>query len=203
MKSTLKGKSLWVATTAVLLAVSLIAGATYVLRSDPVIVPAGTQLSVRLSQSLSSKTNEPGDDFTGVLDNDVTVDGKTVIPAGSEVTGEVVDAEASGRLKGTGRLFLTLTEVEVDGDAYDVVTSTTGRREGSKLKRNVIIVGAGTGLGALIGGLAGGGKGAAIGAGGGAAAGAGLVLLTRGKDVELKRGSELAIQLDRPLTVNR
>jgi hypothetical protein len=126
-----KGKSLWVATAALLLAASLIVGATYVLQSEPVIVPAGTELSVRLTQSLSSKTNEPGDDFTGVLDHDVVVGEKVVIPAGSEVTGEVVDAEASGRFKGTGRLFMTLTEVEVDGDSYGVETSTTGRRGGS------------------------------------------------------------------------
>jgi membrane protein implicated in regulation of membrane protease activity len=50
-----KGKSLWVATAALLLAASLIVGATYVLQSEPVIVPAGTELSVRLTQSLSSK----------------------------------------------------------------------------------------------------------------------------------------------------
>ncbi len=201
MKSTLRGKSLWVATAAVLLAISLIAGATYVLRPEPVIVPAGTQLTVRLSQSLSSKTNEPGDDFTGVLDNDVTVDGKTVIPAGSEVTGEVVDAEASGRLKGTGRLFLTLTEVEVDGETYDVATSTTGRREGSKLKRNVIIVGAGTGLGALIGGLAGGGSGAAIGAGVGAGSGTAAAALTGQKDIRYPAETRLRFTLKEDLPV--
>jgi hypothetical protein len=201
MKRTLKGKSLRVAATAVLLAVSLIAGATYVLRSDPVIVPAGTQLTVRLSQSLSSKTNEPGDDFTGVLDHDVTVDGKTVIPAGSEVTGEVVDAEASGRLKGTGRLFLTLTEVEVNGDSYDVTTSTAGRREGSKLKRNVLIVGAGTGLGALIGGLAGGGKGAAIGAGVGAGGGTATAALTGRRDIRYPAETRLRFTLKEDLPV--
>ncbi|MGH9780156.1 MAG: hypothetical protein ACRD5I_17285 [Candidatus Acidiferrales bacterium] len=201
MKSTLRGKSLWVATAAVLLAISLIAGATYVLRPEPVIVPAGTQLTVRLSQSLSSKTNEPGDDFTGVLENDVTVDGKTVIPAGSEVTGEVVDAEASGRLKGTGRLFLTLTEVEVDGETYDVATSTAGRREGSKLKRNVIIVGAGTGLGALIGGLAGGGSGAAIGAGVGAGSGTAAAALTGQKDIRYPAETRLRFTLKEDLPV--
>ncbi len=72
--------------------------------------------------------------------------------------------------------------------------------EGSK-KRDAATIGAGAGIGAVIGAIAGGGKGAAIGAGGGAAAGTGLVLLTRGKDVELKRGSTVAIQLDRPLTI--
>lgn len=201
MKRTLKGKSLWVATAAVLLAASLIAGATYVLRPDPVIVPAGTQLTVRLSQSLSSKTNEPGDDFTGVLDHDVTVDGKTVIPAGSEVTGEVVDAEASGRLKGTGRLFLTLTEVEVNGDSYDVATSTAGRKEASKVKRDVLIIGGGAGAGALIGGLAGGGKGAAIGAGVGAGGGTAAAALTGQRDIVFPPESRLRFRLEEDLTV--
>jgi len=72
--------------------------------------------------------------------------------------------------------------------------------EGSK-KRDAATIGGGAGVGAVIGAIAGGGKGAAIGAGAGAAAGTGVVLLTRGKDITLKRGTELAIQLDRPHSV--
>jgi hypothetical protein len=128
---------------------------------------------------------------------------KVVIPAGSEVTGEVVDAEASGRFKGTGRLFMTLTEVEVDGDSYDVETSTTGRREGSKLKRNAIIIGGGTGLGALIGGLAGGGKGAAIGAGVGAGSGTGVAALTGQRDIRYPAETRLRFRLKEDLAVSQ
>ncbi len=198
-----KGKSLWVATAALLLAASLIVGATYVLKPEPVIVPAGTELSVRLTQSLSSKTNEPGDDFTGVLDHDVVVGDKVVIPAGSEVSGEVVDAEASGRFKGSGRLLMTLTEVEVDGDSYDVETSTTGRREGSKLKRNVLFIGGGTGLGALIGGLAGGGQGAAIGAGVGAGSGTAVAGLTGQRDIRYPAETRLRFRLKEDLAIDQ
>ena len=198
-----KGKSLWLATAAVLLAASLIVGATYVLKAEPIIVPAGTELTVRLTQTLSSKTNEPGDDFTGVLDHDVVVGDRVVIPAGSEVAGEVVDAEASGRFKGSGRLFMTLTEVEVNGDSYDVATSTTGRREGSKLKRNILFIGGDTGLGALIGGLAGGGKGAAIGAGVGAGGGTATAALTGQHDIRYPAETRLRFRLKEDLAVDQ
>jgi outer membrane lipoprotein SlyB len=72
--------------------------------------------------------------------------------------------------------------------------------EGSK-KRDVGTIAGGAGVGAAIGAITGGKKGAAIGAGTGAAAGTAVTLLTRGKDVELKQGSQVQIQLDQPLTV--
>ncbi|MCH7767017.1 MAG: hypothetical protein IH916_10710, partial [Acidobacteria bacterium] len=69
-------------------------------------------------------------------------------------------------------------------------------------KRDVATIGGGAGIGAAIGAIAGGGgKGAATGAGVGAAAGTAAVLLTRGRDIKLERGSQLALQLDRALTV--
>jgi outer membrane lipoprotein SlyB len=96
-------------------------------------------------------------------------------------------------------LAASLTEVD-ERDKEKVTEEGQVEGEGSK-KRDAATIGAGAGIGAVIGAIAGGGKGAAIGAGAGAAAGTGVVLATRGKDAELKRGSELAIQLDRPLSV--
>lgn len=199
----LKGKSLWLAAAALAVAAAVVVGATYYTKSEPIIVPAGTELTVRLTQSLSSKSNEPGDEFTGVLDHAVVVGDKVVIPEGSDVTGKVVDAEASGRFKGSGRLFMTLTEVEVNGDSYDVETSTTGRREGSKLKRNVLFIGGGTGLGALIGGLAGGGKGAAIGAGVGAGGGTATAALTGQHDIRYPAETRLRFRLKEDLPIDQ
>ncbi|MBI2956538.1 MAG: hypothetical protein HYY26_04405 [Acidobacteria bacterium] len=178
-------------------------GASYLVKAEPLVVPAGTELAVRLTTSLSSRANEPGDDFTGILDHPVVVEDKVAIPAGAEVTGTVVGAEASGRFKGTGRLFLTLTEVEVDGESYEVATTTTGRREGSKLKRNVLFIGTGAGLGTLIGGLAGGGKGAAIGAGVGAGSGTATAALTGQRDIRYPAETLLRFRLKEDLLIEQ
>ena len=198
-----KGKNLWIAgVVAALLAGSVIA-ATYLTRSEPLVVPAGTVLSVRLTTAVSSKANEPGDDFVGVVDRDVMVGDKVAIPAGSEVNGTVIQAEASGRLKQRAKLALTLTEVEVDGENYEVSTSATGGQEGSKLKRNVLFIGGGAGLGALIGGLAGGGKGAAIGAGVGAGGGTAGAALTGQRDIRYPPETRLRFRLKEDLEVEQ
>jgi len=178
-------------------------------------VAEGTKIVFTLNNALSSKTNREGDPFSGVVSRSVRVGDQVVIPEGSVVRGQVSHVQRPGRVKGRGELGLRFDRLEIPGgETYDLSASLTTledeketvneegqvKGEGSK-KRDAATIGAGAGIGAVIGAIAGGGKGAAIGAGGGAAAGTGLVLLTRGKDVELKRGSTVAIQLDRPLTI--
>jgi len=180
-------------------------------------VAEGTKIRFTINQGLSSKTAREGDDFSGVVSHSVRQGDQVVIPEGSIIRGRVSHVQRPGRVKGRGELGLRFDKLELpNGQAYDLSASLTSLDEGEKesvdeegqvksegtKKRDAATIGAGAGIGAIIGVIAGGGKGAAIGAGGGAAAGTGLVLLTRGKDVELKRGSELAIQLDRPLTLS-
>ncbi len=181
-------------------------------------VAEGTKIRFTLNQALSSKTAREGDEFSGVVSRSVRQGDDVVIPEGSVIRGRVNHVKRPGRVKGRGELGLRFDELELpNGQTYDLSASLTNLEEGDKKtvdeegqvegegtkKRDAATIGAGAGIGAIIGAIAGGGKGAAIGAGGGAAAGGGLVLLTRGKDVELKRGSELAIQLDRPLTISQ
>ena len=179
-------------------------------------VAEGTKIVFTLNDSLSTKNNREGEPFSGVVSRSVRVGDQVVIPEGSRILGQVSHVQRPGRVKGRGELGLRFDRLELpDGESYDLSASLTSldesekesvteegqvKGEGTK-KRDAATIGAGAGIGAVIGAIAGGGKGAAIGAGGGAAAGTGLVLLTRGKDVSLKRGSELAIQLDRPLTI--
>ncbi|MCI0404022.1 MAG: hypothetical protein L0212_10935 [Acidobacteria bacterium] len=184
----------------------------------PMRVAEGRKIRFTINQSLSSKTAREGDEFSGVVSRSVRQGDDVVIPEGSVIRGRVSHVQRPGRVKGRGELGLRFDELELpNGQSYDLSASLTNLDEGEKetvddegqvksegtKKRDAATIGAGAGIGAIIGAIAGGGKGAAIGAGGGAAAGGGLVLLTRGKDVELKRGSELAIQLDRALTVRQ
>ncbi len=179
-------------------------------------VAEGTKIAFTLNTSLSTKNAREGDPFSGVVSRSVRVGDQVVIPEGSVIRGQVSHVQRAGRVKGRSELGLRFDRLEIPGgETYDLSASLTDldekeketvneegqvKGQGSKT-RDAAEIGGGAGIGAIIGAIAGGGKGAAIGAGAGAAAGTGLVLLQRGKDVELKRGSELAIQLDRPLTV--
>ena len=167
----------------------------------PPVVPAGTSLTIRLGSALSSKGTQAGQSFNGTLSNSVSVDGKTVIPAGSPVSGTVVSAKAKGKVSGEGELSLALTNVAVKGTDYSITTQTWSQVAKGKGKRTAATTGGGAAVGALIGGLAGGGKGAAIGAGVGAGAGFAGGTLTGNSQVELPAESSVTFVLSAPLTL--
>lgn len=138
-------------------------------------IPAGTRVTVRLSQTLESGKTASGDTWNGTLVNDLTrKSGKVIARAGSPVSGVVSDAKDSGRLHKPGILSVQLTTVN-----NIPVTSDTITQDGEgHTKSNATKVGGGAAGGALIGGLAGGGKGAGIGALAGAGAGTVGALVT-------------------------
>ena len=163
------------------------------------VVPAGTTLTVRLGQAVGSKISQPGQSFTASLSSPVEVDGKTVIPAGADASGTVVDAKPLGRFKGGAVLQVKLNSITVNGKSQSIDTSAVSRTQTGKGKRTAVLAGGGAGLGALIGGLAGGGKGAAIGALAGAGAGTGGAAFTGNKDIVLPAESVLTFKLEQPL----
>jgi hypothetical protein len=176
----------------------------------------GTKIRFTLNDTLSTKKNREGDKFSGVVSRSVRVGDRVAIPEGSAVRGTVTHVQRAGRVKGRAELGLRLDEIELpNGTKLDVAASLSELDESEKEKvteegqvegqgskgRDAATVATAAGVGTAIGAIAGGGKGAAIGAGSGAAVGAGAVLLTRGKDAKVKRGSELVFQLDRALSV--
>ncbi len=167
--------------------------------SSPVVVPAGTVLTVRLGETLGSKASQSGQAFTGTVSNAVDVDGKAAIPSGSTATGTVMQAAPLGRFKGGAVLSLKLTSVNVDGKEHQIQTAALVRTAKGKGKRTATMIGGGAGLGALIGGLAGGGKGAAIGAAAGAGAGTAGTAFTGNKDIVLPAESAVSFKLEAPL----
>jgi hypothetical protein len=85
---------------------------------EPVVIPSGTVLTVRLQQTLSSKTNNEGDSFNATLAEPVTVRGKTVVPAGSSVSGTVTEAHRAGRFKGGASLDIALNSLTIGDKTY-------------------------------------------------------------------------------------
>jgi hypothetical protein len=169
--------------------------------AQPVSVPAGTTLTVRLKEAVGSKISQPGQSFSATLSSPVVVDGNTLIPAGASAGGVVVDAKPLGRFKGGAVLELKLTSITVNGSEKSIETSAVVRAAKGKGKRTAVMAGGGAAVGALIGGLAGGGKGAAIGALAGGGAGTGGAAFTGNKDIVLPAESALSFKLKTPLEV--
>jgi hypothetical protein len=170
-------------------------------KPQPIVVPAGTALTIKLGQALGSKSSQPGQTFLATLAQPVSVKGKTALPAGSTASGTVVSAKAKGKFKGEGELVLALTSISIKGQTYSIQTGTLDSTVKGKGKRTAVATGGGAAGGALIGGIAGGGKGAGIGALVGA--GAGLVggTLTGNKQIEYPAESALTFTLSAPLTL--
>ena len=169
--------------------------------AQPLVVPAGTELTVRLGQTVGSKVSQPGQSFSATLATAVKVNGEVAIPEGAAATGTVVDAKALGHFAGGARLQLQLTSLSIDGADQPIQTASVVRVIKGKGKRTGIMAGGGAGVGALIGALAGGGKGAAIGAAAGAGAGTAGGALTGNKEIVLPAESALSFKLAQPLEV--
>jgi hypothetical protein len=177
-------------------------------------VPAGTSLTVRLETTLATFSNRVGDPFRGSITQAIVVDGKTVIPAGSIVEGRVTKVSEPRRISGKptigilpeavilptgGRYYLdaTLTDTNIPG--ADV--NAEGQFKGSGHdKHDTIEQGGGTAGGMVIGGLVGGPVGVLV----GGTIGAGSATahwLSKHRSATLPAGTQLTLELNRPLTM--
>jgi hypothetical protein len=166
-----------------------------------VTVPAGTRLSVRITDPLSSETAKVGDTFRGTLDNAIMIGDKVVVPRDADVQGRVLAVKPSTHFTGNSELTLEMKMLDINGKSYEIATNQWQKLGTGRGKRTAATVGGGAALGAVIGAIAGGGKGAAIGAGAGAAAGTGVQGVTKGQKVELPSESVLDFELAQPVTV--
>jgi Glycine zipper len=143
-------------------------------RQRRVAIPSGTEIQVRLGTQLDTGKARAGETFTGTVAKAVESGGRTVLGQGAAVSGRVVEAVSSGRLKRPASITLELTSVSTEPLKID------GK---SHLVRNAELIGGGTAAGALLGALAGGKKGAAIGAAVGAGAGTATAYMTGKKEI--------------------
>jgi hypothetical protein len=167
-----------------------------------VTIPAGTSLSIRLDEAISTDNRQSGDQFRAVLDQPLVVDGFVIAERGARALGRLVEVEKAGRVKGLAKLTLELTSVtSSDGQRVTLRTSPFTKEGPTSKGRDAGEIGGGAALGAIIGAIAGGGRGAAIGAGAGGAAGAGGVAMQRGKAATLPIETRLTFRTQEPVTV--
>ncbi len=166
-----------------------------------VTIPAGTQISIRLNEQLSSETAQVGDVFHGSISTPVQIDGQTVIPTSADVEGRVVDVKSAGRFAGQSDLVIELTRLMMNGKSYQISSDRWSKQGSGRGKATAAKVGGGAAVGAILGGIFGGGKGAAIGAAAGAGAGTGVSAATKGQQIILKPETVLGFQLQSPVTV--
>ena len=97
-----------------------------------VTVPKGTTVSATIGQALASNKNHAGDTFAAILSSSIKVDGKTVIPKGTHITGRVVAAQK----KGPAQLTVALASVDLNGKSYKLVTDPINPSGKSPAKSN-------------------------------------------------------------------
>jgi hypothetical protein len=166
-------------------------------------VKAGTLVTVRVNEELSSNRNHAGDSFSVALTQPLVVDGVVVAGRGQTAYGRVVEAtKASGG--SPSHLGLELTEFTlVDGAQTPLRTQLMGFEGGTEPGRQQAgtVIGT-TEIGAIVGAAAGRGAGAAIGAGAGAAAGTIAILMTRKRPTVIYPETALTFRIESPITVN-
>jgi len=169
------------------------------------LVPVGTDLKVRLNDTLSSKDSRVGDRFTATVIDPSRFDE-------ARVYGHVSSIQKSGKIKGRTSMNLAFDSVElrdgrkgvmhgyvtrVYGDDAGKADNEGGVESGSRTKQTVKRAGIGATVGAIVGGIAGGGKGAAIGLIIGGAGGAGSLAVKGSKELKIESGTEMLVHVTR------
>ena len=169
------------------------------------LVPVGTDLKVRINDTLSSKESRVGDRFTATVVDPSRFDE-------ARVTGHVSSIQKSGKVKGRTSMNLAFDSIElrdgrrgtlhgyvtrVYGDDAGKADNEGGIESGSRTNQTIKRTGIGAGVGAIIGGIAGGGKGAAIGLIVGGAGGAGSLAVKGSKELKIESGTEMLSHVTR------
>ncbi|MGB7284500.1 MAG: hypothetical protein WBE13_19705 [Candidatus Acidiferrum sp.] len=181
-------------------------------------IPAGTRVAVVLENGISTRSAKPGDSVYFHTSFPITQNNHIIIPVGSYLRGELIESKRPGRIKGRGEFRMRLdTLIFPNGYTVDLNAAPRSADSGGKetMDSEGKVIGAGgkgkdaqtvaetTATGAGIGAIAGGPKGLGIGAGIGAVAGLGAILLTRGPEAELPRGSTLDVVLEHELALDK
>jgi hypothetical protein len=167
-----------------------------------VTIPAGTMLTIRIDQRISVKTSRAGNTFTGELVDPVLAgDNSVLLPKGTLVGGVVDVSHRRGHFKGRSLLELRLTSLTLNGTQYPLMTRDLAESKRGKGRRSAALIGGGTGLGMIVGGVATGGVGLVVGGLVGGGGGTALAGLTGNRDINIPAESIVRFKLADDLVV--
>ncbi|MBW8191865.1 hypothetical protein K0504_12535 [Neiella marina] len=159
--------------------------------AEPAVVPEGTALTVRMNDSINTRSGGVGQRFTAILEANLMAGDVVVAERGTTVYGRIIDLKKAGRVAGGASMSIELTELLIENQMVPIVTQPL-----SAQGQNTAATSAGrTARSAAIGGLANGSSGAKT----GAKVGLGASLLTQGNDIELPKGTLVDFNLRAPL----
>lgn len=196
------------------IALMLVSGPAVLATDQNITLPAGTELLVRLTTTLSTKANQNGDPWVGRVTEPIFAEGREVVPAGSTVDGRVTYVKEAGRATGTGQMRLVAETITTPAEGtFTIVASLENAQgaEGSKVKGEegtiegpgkdkkgaAKEVGIGAAAGAGVGAMVHGGSGALYGAGIGVVAALVHGIVKKHNGVVLPQGTELTFVLTR------
>lgn len=169
-------------------------------RFREITIPENSKLAIRLDTPVSSATSGLESPVHGEIVEPVIIDGVTVIPSGSIVSGAVTGVRSSGKVKGRASLELRFDQLVANGATHAInarfARAAPSTRGDDAAKIAIPAVG-----GAIVGAIVGGNKGAAIGAAAGGGAGTAVVLASAGPDVTLAEGTVLSLSTGRLLVI--
>jgi type IV secretory pathway VirB10-like protein len=168
-----------------------------------VTVPRDAVLGLQIERTVSSENARTEDRVTARVTRDVRVGNRIAIPAGSLVTGSVLDVDRGGRVRGRSRLsirFHTLTLT--DGTDVTLRTDPVIREGQSASGESAAKVGGAAIGGAILGAILGGQRGAAVGAGIGAAGGTAAAMTNTPDAARLSAGTTITLRMQEQLIVS-
>lgn len=172
------------------------------------MVPAGTTLTLRMTEAISTQSHEAGDGFTATVTEPVHAsDGSVLVPAGAIMHGIVESSERSTGPEDPAALTFRFDELRVDGTAYSVaatVESAEARQtEGDSGAESAAKVAIGAAAGALVGQVLGKDTESTLqGAAAGAAAGTVVAVASRNGDATLEEGSRITVRTQDPIQLD-
>lgn len=163
-----------------------------------VVLQSGTELRVRIGETLATGRNRRGDHFLATLEQPLIIDGFIIAEKGARLEGEVAAADRAprGSVNGVSHLGIRLVAIDTaDRQRIPIRTLVFNKIGQSPSNRDAATIVATAAVGAAIGALAGGGKGAAIGAAAGGAAGTAGVLASHGPECTIPVETRLSFQI--------
>src|SRR5882724_7623113 len=158
---------------------------------QPITLPEGTVIPVRIADDVSSKHDRPGELFSGTVDPSVLINDIVVIPRGTEAHIRMVHRKKGGHIHGKAEVTLELVSLIMNGQRFEVDSDVRTKKKGAASAKSSAIAKKRESSG-----------GAAAVGGDPAAAGPVIAAFTAAK-AEVKAGSRIEFRLESPFTFEK